>query len=557
MIGNRKEIESSRFIEKASIFVFVGATILIVLLNPIKGGGASGYAEPSAQVEAYSFAMPNQGWAPMTVYFSAFGSQAHEGDIVKYEWDLDANGLFETETTLDGGYVSYSYAKPGIYTVTLKVTDDQGRFATDLVDINVRHPASSSVDYWTIFDESKVRRVDLIISQQNWDRMWANQSAKLKVEANVILFGERLDRVGLSMKGNASLEASGDKKSWKIDTDEFVEGQEYHNLKQFLFHNNFMDASMLREKMAYDMMGFAGVPTSHTAFVEIWIDIEDDDIPPTFWGVYTMVERLDKKYVDNRFGRDSEGGNLYKAYAWFEQGAADLAYYGEDIENYPKPRGEITYGLRTNKDQPDYSDIINLCWVLDGAQYETQDYFTQALEEVLNVDGYLRYLAVLFTNLNLDTYPYTGNNYFIYHNLATGQFEFLPWDMNNSWGHFAGDATFPLYGSTTSLGPLEYAPLFTKAFEVPSYRLAYAAYVDLLVRHWFNYEYFSVQSKAWHDLITPYVKQGSGDKMYYGSTAIFTIDGFDRDRIELVNLTKNRSQYLLSVLSQSRNGVNQ
>ena len=309
---------------------------------------------------------------------------------------------------------------------------------------------------------------------------------------------------------------------------------------------------MLREKMAYDMMRFAGVPAGHVAFVELWIDITGDDKPLAYWGVYSMVERVDKKYVSNRFGPEGGSGNLYKADAWFEEGAADLAYYGEHIENYPKPRGEVAYGLRTNKDEPDYSDIINLCRVIDGVNYETPEDFAQAVEKVFNVDGFLRYTAVILSNLNLDTYPYTGNNYFIYHNSDTGKFEFISWDMNNSWGSFGGHTQFPIYGNVSHVGPLEYAPLFTKTFEVERYRGSYRAYLDLLNRHWFNYEYVSAQSKEWHDLIGPYVEQGTGDKMYYGPSALFSIENFYQDRMDLVSLTKQRSEFISYSLMQDQ-----
>jgi len=40
---------------------------------------------------------------------------------------------------------------------------------------------------------------------------------------------------------------------WKIDTTTSSRPG-YRNLKQLLFHNNFADASLLREKMAYDML---------------------------------------------------------------------------------------------------------------------------------------------------------------------------------------------------------------------------------------------------------------------------------------------------------------
>jgi hypothetical protein len=265
-----------------------------------------------------------------------------------------------------------------------------------------------------------------------------------------------------------------------------------------------------------------------------------------------MVERVDSKFVANRFGSDNGIGNLYKADAWFDGGGADLAYYGEDIENYPKPRGEVAYGLQTNMEEPDYSDIIYLCYIIDGVDYASPDEFAVALEQVFNVDGYLRYLAVIFTNLNMDTYPYTGNNYYIYNNPATGKFEFLPWDLNNSWGNFSGDAQFPLYGKPCCMGPQAWTPLFTHVFQVERYRQAYSAYVDLLVRFWFNEQDFRARTDAWHALIGPYLTKGTGDKMYAGPGAMFTVDRFTQDRLYLISLTSQRAQYLRSVLDSGQ-----
>jgi spore coat protein H len=542
-----KDLGFLRTIESLSIFLFLAAAIVgLIALSFSQSYISATYPDPSIHVFAYH--MPNQGWAPLTVYFSAFGSYAMDRGVQRYEWDLDGNGSFETDATTTEGYTQYTYVKPGDYRVSLRVTDEDGGTGTDSIWVNVRHPGSSSVDYWTIFDDSKIRRVDLIVSQANWDRMWLEPSLKTKVEADVVVFGERLRSVGLSMKGNASLDASGQKKSWKIDTDLFIQGQEYKNLKQLLFHNNFADASMLREKMAYDMMRFAGVPSSHVAYVELYVDINDDDQPPIYWGIYSMVERLDRKYLANNFGQDSQDGNLYKADAWFEQGAADLAYYGEDIEDYPKPRGEVAYGLQTNLDDPDYSDIVHLCYVIDGAKYESAEDFALALEQIFDVDSYLRYIAALLTSLNLDTYPYTGNNYFIYHNPTTDLFEFLPWDMNNSWGHFSGGADFPLFGEVDHVGPLEYAPLFTKVFEVDRYRQDYMAYVDLLLRYWFNKVNVSAQAEYWHGLIRPYLTKETGDKAFFGEGAMYSIDNFDQDRIDLIALTDQRNQFLSSAI---------
>jgi spore coat protein H len=545
---NWKGLGRLRAIESLSIFLFLVAGVTILTVGGLSSAQITQtYLDP--EIDVFAYHMPNQGWAPLTVYFSAFGSSAPAGKIIRYAWDLDGNGSLESDATSTNGYTQYTYAKPGKYVVTLHVTDDKGGTATDSVLVNVRHPAASSVDYWTIFDDSQVRRIDFILTQENWDRMWVDPWSKTKVEADIVVFGERIESVALSMKGNASLDASGWKKSWKVDTDIFVEGQEYSNLKQLLFHNNFADPSMLREKMAYDMMRFAGLPSSHVAYVELYIDIVEDGKPPIYWGIYSMVERLDRKYLSNNFGRDSRHGNLYKADAWFEQGAADLAYYGEDIEGYPKPRGEVAYGLQTNLENPDYSDIIQLCYVIDGAEYESPEDFAMALEEVLNVESYLRYLAVILTNLNLDTYPYTGNNYFIYHNPTTDLFEFLPWDMNNSWGHFGGGADFPLFGEVKNVGPLQYAPLFTKVFEVDQYRQDYMAYIDLLLRYWFNKENVTSQAEHWHDLIRPYLAKETGDKAFIGEGAMYPLERFDQDRQNLISLTDGRNEFLSSAIA--------
>jgi len=84
-----------------------------------------------------SAAFAFQPGAPLTgetVSFDASASADPDGQIARYEWDLDGDGRFET----DGGsspQATHSYAKSGNYTVSLRVTDDDG--ATDVVSHQV------------------------------------------------------------------------------------------------------------------------------------------------------------------------------------------------------------------------------------------------------------------------------------------------------------------------------------------------------------------------------------------------------------------------------------
>ena len=252
-----------RRVEKASVAVFVIASLALLLANIPQADSNNGSEVVQPGLTAQASAMPARGWMPLTVYFSAYGSEAEDARIIRYQWDLDGNGKLDLDATSQNGYTSYVYARPGDYVITLRVVDSLGRSATDQVPVRVRHPASSSVDYQSVFDDSRVRRIDLALTEADWAQMWANPEAKVQVRADAVIFGERLPDVGLRMRGQFSLRESGTKKPWKIDTDAYVEGQEFHNLRQLLLLNNVGDPSLLREKLAYGMMRFAG-PVSYT-----------------------------------------------------------------------------------------------------------------------------------------------------------------------------------------------------------------------------------------------------------------------------------------------------
>lgn len=61
--------------------------------------------------------------APIT--FDPSGSSDPDGTIVLYEWDFDGDGVYD-HSTATPSTVSYTYTTPGTYTVTLRVTDNDG-----------------------------------------------------------------------------------------------------------------------------------------------------------------------------------------------------------------------------------------------------------------------------------------------------------------------------------------------------------------------------------------------------------------------------------------------
>lgn len=530
-----------RSLEQASIFLFLMTAIGIVSAEILLPGPRDSIPQESALVTAQANAITNRGWAPLTVYFSAYGSRSEGADVVGYEWDLDGNGAFDFDASGQGGYVQYTYSKPGEYVITLQVMDTRGRSGTDQVTVSVRHPASSSVDYWTVFDKSRVRRVDVALSQADWDAMWVDPPSKHQVHADANVFGEELPDVGFRMRGQFSLRESGAKKPWKFDIDAYIDDQEFHNLRQLMLLNNIGDPSLLREMLAYEMMYAAGLPASHSAFVELWIDITDDSMPSVYWGVYTLVERVDNKYIGNRFGAESKGGNLYKA-SHAQRGPMDLIYYGDRIEDYPTQNGQYAYGKMNNEDKADYGDIVSLCRVLDGTVYASDEEFIQALESVFDMDAFLRYLAVITILDDWDSYPFTGNNYYLFNDPVTGIFEWIPWDL--SWG---GNPQKPLF-ERADPGLVERVPLFDKAMQTERYRSKYAAYMDLLLRTWFNSGNLTSLVQKYHRMITPYISQSTGDKVFYGENPMFPAEAFDQTWKEILHFVTEREKFVRSAL---------
>jgi spore coat protein H len=539
----QKEGHWQWMIELAAIVVFILISVILLISSILQTDLSQPAPVIDASIQATAFAMPNNGWAPLTVYFSAFGTKSTNGAIIRYEWDLDGNGSFETDATANNGYTFYTYSKAGDYVISMRATDLNGGSAQASTLVSVRLPASSSVDYWSVFDDSQVRRVDITLNKKNWEKMWENPEEKYQAQADAVVFGEELQDVGFRMRGQFSMRNSGDKKPWKIDIDAYIDGQEYKNLRQLMFLNSIGDPSLLKEKLAYEMMEFSGLPASHVSFVELWIDIRDDTQDPIFWGVYAMVERVDNKYIGNRFTKDAKGGNLYKA-SHAQRGPMDLIYYGDTIEEYPIQNGQYAYGKMNNEDEADYSDIVELCRTINGTVNQSEADYIQTLEANINMDAFLRYLAVNAVIDNWDSYINTGNNFYLFNNPVSERFEWIPWDL--TWGENPQAALF----SGNEMGMMESAPLFERAMTIEKYRNTYTAYLDLLSRYWFTTENMSTRIRKYHNMIAPYVSQSSGDKGFFGEDSMFPYDAFQESPIQLINFVDQRINYLQTAIDE-------
>ena len=95
-----------------------------------------GGADPQPPVAAYA-AQPNPAIAGLPVHFDAAAAKDTDGSIVKYEWDLDGNGTYETDTGATAS-TDHTYSAVGTVQTRLRVTDNSGMtdFTTVPVTVN-------------------------------------------------------------------------------------------------------------------------------------------------------------------------------------------------------------------------------------------------------------------------------------------------------------------------------------------------------------------------------------------------------------------------------------
>jgi YD repeat-containing protein len=126
---------------------------------------ATGTVKVGAQPPVAAFtAAPNPVVIGIPVHFDASTSSDSDGTIVKYQWDLDGNGSFETDTGSTAA-ADRAYDNPGTFNVGLRVTDNSGTSVTTTLPVTINSGGVSNygdtvldtpglVDFWRLGEAS-------------------------------------------------------------------------------------------------------------------------------------------------------------------------------------------------------------------------------------------------------------------------------------------------------------------------------------------------------------------------------------------------------------------
>lgn len=296
--------------------------------------------------------------------------------------------------------------------------------------------------------------------------------------------------IGVRFKGNSSYWGYyGDKKSFKLDIDEFVDGQEIDGLDKLNLNNCYLDPSFVREKTNYELCEALGMAAGRTNYAALYIN-------GTYWGLYLIVEQQDQEFLESRHG-SAEDGNLWKGEEY-----GTLEYLGASESDYYD-----NYELKTNEEENDWSDLVDF---IDQLNNTPASMLADSLHNRIDVNSALAMLAVDNYTVNLDSYVGRCANYYLYHRELDDRFVFTKWDQNEAWG------IFNMYQlSTTQLQQLspfwtnpqygEERPLAENLWQVDGYSDVYLGHMQKLMSGAAEPTTLIARMQELRDLIRPYV----------------------------------------------------
>ena len=399
-----------------------------------------------------------------------------------------------------------------------------------------------------LFDTGLVHKVNVHITEEDWDDLLKNPVDKTKYKVDVEIDGEKVKDVSFSTKGNSSLlfvadDPDSDRYSFKINFGKYTKGQTFHGLDKLSLNNEHMDATYLKDYVSYNMFRKMGIPTPLTSFV--WLTVNGQD-----YGLYTAVEDVSDSFLKRNYGGE---GVIYKPESTDpsialtadsikdikENGlktsgacqGANLVYIDDDPESYP----DIFENAETDTDDEDADEVIAALKSL----HEEMD-----LETYLDTDEIIRYFAVQNFLLNYDSY--TGS---MLHNMVLtkshGRLSLDPWDYNLAFAAFIpviGDEVLedptdivnkgidtPLIGTVE-----EERPMWRWIVDDEKYKEIYHKYLDQLVADYFESGEFDKELEDVYQMILPYVEKDP--------TAFYTTDEFKKGYQTFLQFNNKRAK---------------
>jgi spore coat protein CotH len=392
--------------------------------------------------------------------------------------------------------VSVLTCRPKVRALDEDIISDDVPNDTDVIPLPGREfPFEEEVE-GSLFEPGAVMDVRVTISEDNWNQLRFERREIFDVfgeqcmeplsdvynyyPADMTVDGEALENIGIRTKGFFG-SINPDRPSLKVKIDKYEDGQRYKGHKRFTFNNQNQDFSRLITCMSYYIFRQMGVPASRCSFAKMRLNDAN-------FGVYTNVEPIKKPMLARLFGDDS--GNLY------EGTIADLRTgFTARIEK------------KTNEETDDWSDMEQLIAAIESPD----EAFVENLEAVLDLDAFLRFMAVEAMVNHWDGFSGNLNNYYFYKDPSNDKFYFIPWGIDAALRDDEGyDYKREGYETQESVGTrpqhvFAMSMLARRLYEHPDTHDRYRDLMGDMLRARWNTEEFLAELERMRALINPHV----------------------------------------------------
>jgi len=354
------------------------------------------------------------------------------------------------------------------------------------------------------------------------------------VDGDLRYNGKLWKNVGFRLKGNSTLRSAWNSGNFKLpfrlNFDKFedqypgIKNQHFYGFEELSFSPGFKDPSLIREKLASDIYRLGGIAAAKTAFYRVFVDIGSG---LKYWGLYCGVELPDDNMLLDQWGE--ENGNIYKP------------------ESKLNVFNQSEFVKVNNETENDYSDVSAFVAILNSPlRISNNTQWKNNLENVLDVDQFLHWLAINNGMVNWDSYGIMSHNYYLYHH-SDGKLIWIPWDNNEALTRNPG-----IVGSTggngmngLSLSMNEVTanwPLLRYLADDPIYYQRYKDLLKTFKNEVFNNTTIDAMIDHAYDLITPFVIGPDGEQPGY--TYLSGSASFTNEKLNLKTHVTNRNNLI-------------
>ena len=308
-------------------------------------------------------------------------------------------------------------------------------------------------------------RVTMADSAYQWmihpDNIWSDdyQHATTTYTGSDSITLSYLD-MGIRLRGNTSRAKV--KKSYKLHFEKFTDDQYFYGLKKLNLKADVNDPTAVREHMVMNIYREANIPVARVNHIKLYINTE-------YMGLYSSIEQVDSRFLFSRFNNDQ--GNLFKC------------VYGADLAHVNDVYNNAIYEIETNEDINDRSNLeafVNFLSTSSDIDFENN------IASYLNVDDYIKQLAIEVLVGHWDGYSYNKNNFYLYYNPDSLWFEYIPYDTDNTLGiDWMGRDWSDRDIYDWAMHNVE-RPLYNRILNIEKYARLYTKNIDDLIENIFN-----------------------------------------------------------------------